>query len=108
LFVLGDYGLISLNFGEANKTITDLVTGNIITRDLVGDQCLRYYYYYQTDWGQQLSVSIRPDNQTDGEVEIDRLSFFEMTENRWHQRNITFNTTTTNYTVKFHLFKKIR
>ena len=41
------------------------------------------------------------DNETDKNVEIDRLSVAEMKDNRWHQRNITFNSSTTNYTVRF-------
>jgi hypothetical protein len=60
-------------------------------RDSAEEQCLRYYYYFtiydELDWGQQILVSIRSDN----EVEIDRLLVAEMMDNRWHGRNITFN-----------------
>jgi hypothetical protein len=74
-------------------------------RNSIGEHCLVYYYYFtvydKLDWGQQLSVSIKPGNETDIEVHIDRLSVAEMIENRWHQRNVTFNSTSTNYTVRF-------
>ncbi|CAF4241805.1 unnamed protein product [Adineta steineri] len=78
----------------------------MITRDFVGgEQCLLYYYYITLDdgidYGQQLSVSIRSDNISDSEIEIDRLSIVDMKENRWHSRNVTFNSTSTSYTLIF-------
>jgi hypothetical protein len=60
-------------------------------RDSAEEQCLLYYYYFtvydELDWGQQISISIRSDN----EVEIDPLSVAEMVDNRWHGINVTFN-----------------
>ncbi|CAF4271466.1 unnamed protein product, partial [Adineta steineri] len=50
---------------------------------------------------QQVLVSIRPDNTSDNVIEIDRLSITDMKENRWNQRNITFNPTSTSYTLIF-------
>ncbi|CAF1119674.1 unnamed protein product [Adineta steineri] len=93
---LGNYGLISIESGETNKTISSVISENMITRDFVGgEQCLLYYYYItlddDIDYGQQLSVSIRSDNTSDSEIEIDRLSIVDMKENRWNQRNVTFN-----------------
>ncbi|CAF1083996.1 unnamed protein product [Adineta steineri] len=101
---LANYGLISIEPWETNKTISTLINENMITRDFVGgEQCLLYYYYItlddDIDYGQQLSVSIRSDNISDSEIEIDRLSIVDMKENRWHSRNVTFNSTSTSYTV---------
>ncbi|CAF4415636.1 unnamed protein product, partial [Adineta steineri] len=95
-FGLGNYGLISIEPWETNKAITSVINQNVITRDLVGgEQCLSYYYYITLDdgidYGQQVLVSIRPDNTSDNVIEIDRLSITDMKENRWNQRNITFN-----------------
>ncbi|CAF1198469.1 unnamed protein product [Adineta steineri] len=103
---LGNYGLISLEPWETNKTISSVINENVIIRDFVeGEQCLSYYYYITLDdgidYGQQLSVSIRSDNTSDSEIEVDRLSIVDMTENRWNQRNVTFNSTSTSYTLIF-------
>ncbi|CAF1119724.1 unnamed protein product [Adineta steineri] len=102
----GNYGLISIEPWETNKTISSVINENMITRDFVGgEQCLLYYYYItlddDIDYGQQLSVSIRSDNTSDSEIEIDRLSIVDMKENRWHSRNVTFNSTSTSYTLIF-------
>ena len=93
--------MISIDSWESNKTISSSISQNVLLRDSIGEQCLVYYYYFtvydEVDWGQQLSVSIRSDN----EIEIDRLSVVDMIDNRWHHRNITFNSTSNNYTVRF-------
>ncbi|CAF1283188.1 unnamed protein product [Adineta steineri] len=102
----GNYGLISIEPWETNKTISSVINENMITRGFVeGEQCLSYYYYITLDdgidYGQQISVSIRSDNISNSEIEIDRLSIADMRENRWHQRNVTFNSTSTSYTLIF-------
>ncbi|CAF5046088.1 unnamed protein product [Rotaria sp. Silwood1] len=60
-----------------------------------GERCLQFYYYFtvydQLDWGQEISVLIKFDNETDDETEIDRVSVVDITENRWYSRNVTFN-----------------
>ncbi|CAF4292378.1 unnamed protein product, partial [Rotaria sordida] len=77
----------------------------MITRNLVGEQCLRYYYYFtvydKLDWGQHILVLIKSDNKTNNEIEINRLSTVDMIENGWHSRNITFNSTSANYSLMF-------
>ncbi|CAF4222891.1 unnamed protein product, partial [Rotaria sordida] len=77
----------------------------MITRILVGEQCLRYYYYFtvydKLDWGQHISVLIKSDNTTNNEIEIDRLSAVNMIENSWLSRNITFNSISANYSLMF-------
>ncbi|CAF4316660.1 unnamed protein product, partial [Rotaria sordida] len=71
----------------------------------VGQRCLRYYYYFtvydKLNWGQQISVLIKFDNEANNEIQIDRLSAVDMIENRWHSRNITFNSTFANYSLIF-------
>ncbi|CAF4246053.1 unnamed protein product, partial [Rotaria sordida] len=53
------------------------------------------------NWGQQISVLIKFDNEANNEIQIDRLSAVDMIENRWHSRNITFNSTFANYSLIF-------
>jgi hypothetical protein len=106
VFVLGNYGLISIESWESNKTISSSISPSIMIRDSAEEHCLRYYYYFtvydELDWGQQISVSIRSDNETDKETVIDQHSVAEMIDNRWQRgRNVTFNSTSTNYTVRF-------
>ncbi|CAF4211202.1 unnamed protein product [Rotaria sordida] len=101
----GNYGLISINASESAKTIIKPVSQEMITRNIVGEQCLRYYYYFtvydKLDWGQHISVLIKSDNTTNNEIEIDRPSAVGMVENRWHPRNITFNSISANYSLMF-------
>lgn len=67
------------------------------------EQCLQYYYYLTVDedfdWGQQILILVRSDNETDNETEIDRVSVVDMIDNRWNWRNITFTSPSSNYTV---------
>ncbi|CAF2949225.1 unnamed protein product [Rotaria sp. Silwood2] len=102
----GNYGLISIDAWESNKTIAKSISQEMILRNSVGEQCLRYYYYFtvydQLNWGQQISVLIKSDNEADDEIEIDRLLVVDIVKNRWHLRNITFNSTYANYTLMFH------
>ncbi|CAF4951197.1 unnamed protein product, partial [Rotaria sp. Silwood1] len=102
----GNYGLITIDPSESNKTIVQSISQEVMGRNSDGEQCLRYYYYFtvydQPDWGQHISVLIKSDNETDNETEIDRVSFVNMVENRWFSRNKTFNIAFTNYTLKFH------
>ncbi|CAF1140199.1 unnamed protein product [Rotaria sordida] len=104
-FVLGNYGLISIEAWESAKTIIKPVSQEMITRNLVGEQCLRYYYYFtvydKLNWGQHISVLIKFDNETNNEIQIDRLSAVDMIENRWHSRDITFNSILANYSLMF-------
>ena len=103
--VLGNYGLISIEPWESDKTIIKPVSQEMITRNLVGEQCLRYYYYFtvydKLDWGQHILVLIKSDKETNNKIEIDRLSAVDMIENRWYSRNKTFNSASNNYTVIF-------
>ncbi|CAF4465420.1 unnamed protein product [Rotaria sp. Silwood2] len=103
---LGNYGLISIDAWESNKTIVKSISQDEMIRNSVREQCLQYYYYFTVydkfDWGQQISVLIKSENETDDENEIDRLSIVDILENRWHPRNITFNSTYANYTLMFH------
>ncbi|CAF4657202.1 unnamed protein product, partial [Rotaria sp. Silwood2] len=103
---LGNYGLISIDAWESNKTIVKSISQDEKIRNSVREQCLQYYYYFtvydKLDWGQQISVLIKSENETDDENEIDRLSVVDILENRWHPRNITFNSTYANYTLMFH------
>ncbi len=105
IIVLGNYGLITIESSESNKTISSSISSSIKIRDSAEKQCLLYYYYFtvydELDWGQQISVSIRSENETDNETVIDRLSVAEMMDNRWHGRNVTLNSTSSNYTVRF-------
>ncbi|CAF4346387.1 unnamed protein product, partial [Rotaria sordida] len=100
-----NYGLISVEPWESSKTIVESINEEMMIRSSVGQRCLRYYYYFtvydKLDWGQHISVLIKFDNGTNNEIEIDRLSAVDMIENRWHSRNITFNSTFANYTLIF-------
>ncbi|CAM2722595.1 unnamed protein product [Rotaria socialis] len=102
---LGYYGLVSINAWESSKTINQLISQDVMMRDSVEEQCLQYYYYFtvyeKLVFGQQVSVLIKSDNKAEDEIEVDRLSDIDMIENRWHSRNVTFNSTSTNYTLIF-------
>ncbi|CAF4490507.1 unnamed protein product, partial [Rotaria sp. Silwood2] len=102
----GNYGLISIEPWESNKTLIQSISQGVMRRNSVGEQCLRYYYYFtvynQFNWGQRISVSIRPKNEITNEIEIDQLSIVDMVENRWHPRNITFTSAFSNYTLIFY------
>ncbi|CAF3664342.1 unnamed protein product [Rotaria sordida] len=101
----GLYGLVSLNSSESSKTIIDSIDYNPTLRDSVGEQCLRFYYYFtiydEEDWGQQIEVWIRPNNQSDNAVLIGNPTIFDMKENGWQFQNITFNSTFSRYTLAF-------
>ncbi|CAF4274794.1 unnamed protein product, partial [Rotaria sordida] len=101
----GNYGLISIKPWESSKTINESINEEMMIRNAVGQRCLRYYYYFtvydKLDWGQQISVLIKFDNETNNETQIDRLSAVDMIENRWYSRNITFNSIFANYSVIF-------
>ncbi|CAF3903258.1 unnamed protein product [Rotaria sordida] len=102
----GSYGLISIEPWESSKTIVESISEEMMIRSFVGQRCLGYYYYFtvydKLDWGQQISVLIKFDNETNNEIEIDRLSVVNMIENSWHPRNITFNSIFANYSLIFH------
>ena len=101
---VGSYGLISLDPLDTSKTIVGSIKSNVMMRDAVGNQCLRFYYYFtvydQLNWGQQIQVSIRPDNQTDDQISIGNLTIADMKDNKWNFQNITFNSTFADYTVR--------
>ncbi|CAF3950016.1 unnamed protein product, partial [Rotaria sordida] len=99
----GNYGLISIEPWESSKTIVESINEEMMIRSSVGQRCLRYYYYFtvydKLDWGQHISVLIKFDNETNNEIQIDRLSAVDMIENRWHSRDITFNSILANYSL---------
>ncbi|CAF1435314.1 unnamed protein product [Rotaria sordida] len=101
----GLYGLVSLNSSDESNTIVGSIDTSSILRDLVGEQCLRFYYYFTVyngqDWRQQIDVSIRPDNDAGREFLIGNLTILDMEENGWQFQNITFNSTFSNYTLVF-------
>jgi hypothetical protein len=101
---IGSYGLISLKPSETSKIIIDTLNSNALLRDSVGEQCLRFYYYFtvydQQDWKQQIQILIRPNNETDDEFLIKDLTVAEMTNNKWEFQEVTFNSTFVLYTVK--------
>ncbi|CAF1510894.1 unnamed protein product, partial [Rotaria sordida] len=100
-----NYGLISIEPWESSKTIVESINEEMMIRSSVGHRCLRYYYYFtvydKLDWGQQISVLIKFDNEINNKIEIDRLSAVDMIENRWHSRNVTFHPIFANYTLMF-------
>jgi hypothetical protein len=99
----GNYGFVSLNASETDRTISDTLTSPAITRGERDEQCLRFYYYFtvyeREDWGQQIEVSIQPDMDSNQTISIDTRSFKDMEENKWNFREVTFNSTSKNYSV---------
>ncbi|CAF4983894.1 unnamed protein product [Rotaria sp. Silwood1] len=99
---LGNYGLITIDAWESDKTIVESINEGMMIQKSVEERCLLYWYYItvydQLDWGQRISVLIKSDNET----EIDQVSAVDMVENRWYSRNITFNAIFANYTLMFH------
>ena len=94
---VGSYGLISLHPFETSKTI-------IHPLNATKNQCLRFYYYFtiydnQSDWGQQIQVWNRPNNQTNHRFLLTNLTVMNMRENRWEHHEVTFSLTSDNYTV---------
>ncbi|CAF2408516.1 unnamed protein product [Rotaria sp. Silwood2] len=73
--------------------------------DSVGQQCLRFYYYFtiydKEDWGQRIQVLIRPNNETADEFSIKNLTIVNMNENKWEFQSVTFNSTFSRYTLVF-------
>ncbi|CAF3416361.1 unnamed protein product [Rotaria sp. Silwood1] len=102
---LGLYGLVSLNSSEPLKTINESINTNLILRDSIGEQCLRFYYYFTfdegQDWGQQIQVWIRSDDESDNERLITNLTRNDTIENKWQFHDVTFNSTFSNYTLAF-------
>ncbi|CAF4119078.1 unnamed protein product [Rotaria sordida] len=100
----GLYGLVSLNSSESSKTIIDSINYNPTLRDSVGEQCLRFYYYFtiydDENWGQQIQAWIRPNNQSDNAFLIGTLTIDDMEKNGWELQKITFNSTFSNYTAR--------
>ncbi|CAF4898499.1 unnamed protein product, partial [Rotaria sp. Silwood1] len=103
---LGNYGLITIDAWESNKTIVQSINEGMMIQKSIGERCLRYWYYMtvydQPGWGQRISVLIKSENETDDATEIDRVSVVDMVENRWYSRNVTFNAPFMNYTLMFH------
>lgn len=102
---LGNYGLIPIDPLESNKTLIHSVRSSRSISRTIGDHCLSYYYYFTVDeqlqLDQQLSVLVRFDDQTENPIGIDRLTAADMTENRWYRRNVTFNSSTDSYDVRY-------
>jgi hypothetical protein len=101
---IGSYGLISLNSSNPSETIIDSFNPNVVLRDSVREQCLRFYYYFtvynKTDWGQQIQIWIRPNNETDDQLLLRNLTFTEMKDNKWEFQELSFNSTVVPYTVR--------
>ncbi|UJR32998.1 hypothetical protein I4U23_020460 [Adineta vaga] len=91
----GSYGLISLDSSNISRTIIDPLMSNTAMRDVSGDQCLRFYYYFTLyegkNWGQQIQLWIRPNNQSDSRRSIGNLTVDDMKENRWKIRTSVDN-----------------
>ena len=104
MIFVDSYGLISVDPSETSKTIIDSLTPNVNVRDAAGDQCLRFYYYFTVydgqDWGQQIQLSIRPNNQTVNQRSIGNLTVDDMKENKWQFHDVTFNPAGSAYTVR--------
>jgi hypothetical protein len=107
LIFLGSYGLISLNSSESSKTVVDSLNPNVLLGDSIEERSLRFYYYFtvynQTNWGQQIQIWIRPNNETDNQTSLGNLTFNDMKDNKWEFRELTFNPGSSNYTVKYFL-----
>lgn len=105
-FILGMYGLIRIEPSESNKTLVQPISQESIMRISRTEQCLRYYYYFtfydEFNWGQRILISIKNENDTDDNTtEIDRVSINDIKGNGWNFRNITFESTSNNYSVLF-------
>ncbi|CAF4619555.1 unnamed protein product [Rotaria sp. Silwood1] len=102
---LGLYGLVSLNSSEPLKTINGSVDFNLTLGDSIGEQCLRFYYYFTfdegQDWGQQIHVWIRSADESDNELLITNLTRNDTIENKWQFHDVTFNSNFSNYTLAF-------
>jgi hypothetical protein len=96
--------LISLDPSEKSKRVNDSLIPHIAFRDSLGDQCLRFYFYFtvydEQDWGQQVEVLITPHNDVDEQFSLGNLTHDDMKNNKWEYRDITFNSTFSNYTVR--------
>lgn len=97
------YGLVSLDASETNRTISHSLKSQVITRDKQGEQCLRFYYYFtvyeRRDWGQQIEVLIHSNTDINQPISIDKRSFQNMEENKWNFGEVTFNSTSKDYSV---------
>ncbi|CAF4105963.1 unnamed protein product [Rotaria sordida] len=100
----GLYGLVSLNLSDSPTIISHSFNYNSTPGDSVGEQCLRFYYYFTIyngqDWKQQIDVLIRPDNDAGRGFLIGNLTILDMEENGWQLQYITFNSTFSNYTAR--------
>ncbi|CAF5225581.1 unnamed protein product, partial [Rotaria magnacalcarata] len=99
------YGLISLNSSESSKTIIDSINStdsNTIREDFSAVQCLRFNYYFTVydgeDWGQAIQVWIGPNNEIDNQYSIENFTVADMNENKWQNGEVTFTSTSSNYT----------
>ncbi|CAM4782197.1 unnamed protein product [Rotaria magnacalcarata] len=104
----GLYGLISLNSSESSKTIIDSINStdsNTIREDFSAVQCLRFNYYFTVydgeDWGQAIQVWIGPNNEIDNQYSIENFTVADMNENKWQNGEVTFTSTSSNYTLAF-------
>jgi hypothetical protein len=101
---IGSYGLTSLDPSDPVKTIVGSIQPTFVTRNLVGEQCLRFYYYFtvyeQLDMGQQIQVWIRQNNQPNDQISIGNLTFADMKVNKWNFQNMTYISTFADYSVR--------
>lgn len=102
---VGLYGLVSLDLSEAPVIIVDAFNPNVALRDSVGEQCLRFYYYFtvydKQDWGQHIQIWQRPYNQTDNQLLLMNLTSVNMTDNKWEFQELTFHSNFAPYTVRY-------
>ena len=102
--IVGSYGLLSLDPSQTSEIVVDSLSPNNVPRDSVGDQCLRFYYYFtvynNANWSQRIQLWIRPDNETANQYQIGTLTVSEMVDNKWNFQNITFSVMFANYTVR--------
>jgi hypothetical protein len=86
------------------EIVIDSVYPNVVLRDSVGNQCLRFFYYFTVydgeDWGQQMQVWIRSDDEHDDRTLVGNLTVSEMKDNKWEFQEITFNSTFSPYRVR--------
>ncbi|UJR32950.1 hypothetical protein I4U23_020413 [Adineta vaga] len=101
--VVDQYGLISLVPSENAKIVIDSLTPNVSPRDVSGDQCLRFYYYFTVydgaDWGQQIELTIRYNNGS-VQASIGTLTIDDMRENKWNIATIPFQRESSNDTLQ--------
>ncbi len=101
---VGNYGLILVNATETYRTISSSFHSPNILRDSVVEQLLSFYYYFtvfenQPNLGQEIQIWIKPDNQINNQFSLVNLTINDMNGNKWQSRELTFQSSSENYTV---------